>query len=67
MADAELKHLEAQIEHIIKSHQRLITENSSLKKRLEQIVRERASHLNKTKKIKDLLKQTIIQLKDKLA
>ena len=67
MADAELRHLEAQIEHIIKLHQRLITENSSLKKRLEQIARERATHFDKNKKVKDLLKQTIIQLKDKLA
>jgi len=67
MADAELRNLEAQIEHIIKAHQRLITENSSLRKRLEQVVRDRAIHLDKNKKIKDLLKNTIIQLKDKLA
>lgn len=67
MADAELRNLEAQIEHIIKAHQRLITENSSLRKRLEQVVRDRAIHLDKNNKIKDLLKNTITQLKDKLA
>lgn len=67
MADAELKHLEAQVEHIIKSHQQLTSENSSLRKRLEQVVRDRATHLDKNKKVKDLLKQMIIQLKDKLA
>ena len=67
MADAELKHLETQIEHIIKAHQKLTTENSSLRKRLEQVVRDRATHLDKNKKVKDLLKQMIIQLKDKLA
>ena len=67
MADAELKHLESQIEYIIKAHQRLTTENSSLRKRLEQVVRERSIHLDKDKKVKDLLKQMIIQLKDKLA
>ena len=67
MADAELRNLEAQIEHIIKAHQRLITENSSLRKRLEQVVRDRAIHFDKNKKIKDLLKNTITQLKDKLA
>ncbi len=67
MTDAELRNLEAQIEHIIKAHQRLINENSSLRKRLEQVVRDRAIHLDKNQKIKDLLKHTIIQLKDKLA
>jgi len=67
MADVELRHLEAQIEHIIKSHQQLITENSSLKKRLEQVVKNRAVYLNKHQKAQDLIKNIIIQLKDKLA
>ena len=62
----ELKKLELQIDNFIESHGLLVLENSSLRKKIHQLTKERSLLLDKNKKAADTVKKIVSQLKDEL-
>jgi uncharacterized protein (TIGR02449 family) len=66
MPDQELNTLELQIDHFVELHKKATLENTSLRKKVTSLSYERASLLDKKKKIAALLRNLIVQLKDEL-
>lgn len=67
MIESELDSLELQIDNLIKSLQQTRLENHSLRKKISSLTHENISLLNKNKKAAESLRQSIMQLQDKLS
>lgn len=65
--EQEMNDLESQVDAIIKSHQHLALENSSLHKKTADLTQELADLTNKHQQATDLLRRIIAKLKDELA
>lgn len=64
MNDTELTKLETQIEALMKAHQLLKAENSSLRQKLVKITQERADLLERNQKASTKVKRIISQLRN---
>jgi len=67
MTKSELDNLELQIDSFIESFQQLAIENNSLHKKVTDLSHERASFLDKKKKIAATIRTIISQLQDELS
>ncbi|MEI8054675.1 MAG: hypothetical protein WCH10_01575 [bacterium] len=67
MSESELDSLELQVNDFAKSFRQLIIENNSLHKEVARLHHERATLLNKKKKIAESIQKIITELRDKLS
>ncbi len=67
MTTLELSGLEYQVDHLLRSLERLKAENISLRQKLSSSIRERSELLEKNRKAADKIKKIISQLKEQMS
>ena len=67
MIGHELNKLESRIDQVVNIHSQLALENSSLRKKMSQLAKERSALLDKNKKAAKLIRQIVAQLEDEIA
>lgn len=67
MTTLELSGLEYQVDHLLRSLERLKAENISLRQKLSSSIRERSELLEKNRKAADKIKKVISQLKEQMS
>lgn len=66
MSILDLNHLELQIETLLQTREKLLSENLSLRQKLIKLTQERAELLDKNKRAASKLKRILVQLRNEI-